>query len=476
LGIPLNSVYDTLVFLDPESGTFIPGLAEHWEISEDGEEYTFYLREDVDFHDGTHFDASAAKANFDYVLSPENNSLKAASMLGPISHIQVLDTYVVQIQLAQPFAPLLDSLSQVYLGMASPQALETWGPSEYQFHQVGTGPYTFVEYLPDDHLTLARNPEYNWGPAIYDKDSATIETIQFTFYEDPATRALALERGDVHIMGEIPERSATRLSASPEFTLYPVPIPGQPLQYFFNSTRFPTDELLIRQALTIAINRTQIVETVFGTHSNPATSILSADTPGYSEYPDWAIYDPDFAAELLDQAGWMEFDSDGYRMKAGVPLQVDLVAPPWGSNPEVAQLIEASWESIGVEVRLRRALGFGDLNEIRKKDEYHAIGLNFFGSDPDLLQSFYSSTGFYNWSNVQDPTLDTLLLQASEMFSDPMERDRIYDQINTLILDQWLVLPIRDYVNLVVADASLEGLKFSAQGWFPYLIDLSFSQ
>ena len=154
LGIPLTSVYDTLVYLDPVSGAFVPGLAERWTISDDGLVYTFTLRTDVRFHDGTSFDAEAVRANVEYVLNPEHHSQKAAAMLGPLDRVQVIDAHTVALHLHEPFAPLLDSLSQVYLGMASPQALATWGPSEYQFHQVGTGPYRFVEYIANDHLTI----------------------------------------------------------------------------------------------------------------------------------------------------------------------------------------------------------------------------------------------------------------------------------------------------------------------------------
>ena len=140
LGIPLNSVYDTLVFLDPDSREFVSGLAERWQLSSDGLRYTFYLRKDVRFHDGTPFNAQAVQENLDYILDPDNHSQKAATMLGPLNQTEILDDHTIALVLDEPFAPLLDSLSQVYLGMASPTALNQWGASEYQFHQVGTGP------------------------------------------------------------------------------------------------------------------------------------------------------------------------------------------------------------------------------------------------------------------------------------------------------------------------------------------------
>ncbi|MCJ7823909.1 MAG: ABC transporter substrate-binding protein, partial [Anaerolineales bacterium] len=275
LGIPLSSVYDTLVFLDPASGEFVPGLAERWEISSDGLRYTFYLRKDVRFHDGTAFNAQAVQDNIDYILDPDNHSQKAAMMLGPLDHTEILDEYTIVFGLAEPFAPLLDSLSQVYLGMASPEALNQWGISEYQFHQVGTGPYRFVEYIPNDHITLERNPDYDWGPAIYDNSTASVERIVFYFYEDSASRALALERREVDVMGEIPSHEADRLASSADFSLLPIAIPGQPLQYFFNTLVAPTDDLRVRQALLLAVDKESMVLTVFGSHSPISNNPLS---------------------------------------------------------------------------------------------------------------------------------------------------------------------------------------------------------
>ena len=475
LGIPLSSVYDTLVFLDPVSGGFVPGLAERWEISSDGLLYTFYLRKDVRFHDGTPFNAQAVQDNLDYILDPDNHSQKAATMLGPLNQTEILDEYSIAFVLDEPFAPLLDSLSQVYLGMASPTALNQWGTSEYQFHQVGTGPYRFVEYIPNDHITLERNPDYDWGPAIYDNAKASVKRIVFYFYEDAASRALALERREVDIMGEIPPLEANRLASSTDFSLAPVAIPGQPLQYFFNITVAPTDDLRVRQALLLAVDKESIVLTVFGSHSPIGNSPLSQAGFGMiSELPP-SSHNPEEARKLLNETGWILEGQDTYRKRNGEPLVIKLIAPPWGSNSEVAQLVKAGWENIGVEVELTIAPGFGSLKEIQSSGDYHAIGINFFGTDPDLLRSFYASNGFYNWSGFSDSDIDQLLDEAARTTLAPDHRGELYNQIVRAIADNVLVLPIRDYVNLIIAHQRVEGLKFSAQGWFPNLIDVQLS-
>ena len=476
LGIPLSSVYDTLVFLNPETGVFVPGLAERWTISDDGMTYTFYLREDVIFHDGSQFNAAAVKATIDYIVNPDNHSQRSHFMLGPLSEVEVIDDFTITFHLDAPYAPLLDTLSQVYVGIASPEALETWGAELYQFHQVGTGPYVFVEYIPNDHLTLRKNPDYNWAPEIYRSSRAEIEEIVFRFYEDVATRALALENREVDIMSEVPYRDAIRLASSSNFELHQVPIPGQPLQFMFNTQNRPTDDVRVRQALVVGVDRSSIVQTIYGEYSPVANSVLASNTTGYSNEFDGLEYDPERAQTLLHQAGWIKSDGGGGRFKDGVPLELHIVVPNWGSNPDVGQLVEYYWGTLGANVHLEVVPGFGILKEKQTEWNYNAIGFNSFGSDPDLLRSFYTSNSSYNWMGYQDEELDNLLQQGVEAYSMNTDREELYAQVAEKVMNSWLVLPIRDYVNLVVTNDRVRGLHFSAQGWFPFLIDLKMTQ
>lgn len=473
LTIPLRSVYDTLIFQDPESGAFVPGLAERWEVSTDGLTYTFFLRRDVVFHDSTPFDAEAVRANLEYTLNPDNHSQKARFMLGPLDEIQVLDEYTIALHLQEPYAPLLDSLAQSYLGLASPKALEDWGPSDYQFHQVGTGPYRFVEYIPNDHLTLEANSDYEWGPSIYQHPKAEIQTIIFRFYEDPATRALALESGEVDVIGEIPQQDAARLTTEERFEVHAVPIPGQPLQYMFNTLRPPTDDLRVRRALVMAVDRPSVVSTIFGPYSPVSEGPLSSNTLGFTPDFPYPGFDRSQAGDLLDQAGWIDQDGDGLRSRAGEPLALTLVVPPWGSNSDVGQLVAAAWEAVGANVRLEVAPGFGPLKEAQSAGEYHAIGINFFGADPDLLRSFYASDGLYSWTGHKNEALDLLLERGAHEWLDSETRLGLYAKVFEHIRDECLLLPVRDYVNLVVSNRRVSNLRFSSQGWSPLLIDLS---
>jgi peptide/nickel transport system substrate-binding protein len=141
LGIVLRSVYDTLLYRDPQTKAFVPGLADKWQISGDGLTYTFHLKTGVKFHDGTPFDASAVAANLDRITAPATRSQKAVFMLGPYDHYAVVDPQTIQVVLKSPYAPLLDAFCQVYLGMASPTALKAYDPLPVP--PDGTGPFTW---------------------------------------------------------------------------------------------------------------------------------------------------------------------------------------------------------------------------------------------------------------------------------------------------------------------------------------------
>lgn len=494
LGIPLRSVYDTLVYQDPQTRAFIPGLAERWEMAPDGLTYTFYLRDDVIFHDGTPFNAQAVGINLDRITAPETTSQKARFMLGTYSGYQIIDTYTIQLTLTEPYAPLLDSLSQVYLGIASPAQLAAYDTATYQYHQVGTGPYRMVEFVPGDRLVITRNEDYAWGPSFYIPPANPIATIEFRFFEDPPTRILALESGDAQFMGELQPIDAQRLTGRADFHVYPTPIPGQPLQFLMNTQRFPTDTLAVRQALIFATNRTAIIDTVFQRFSPVGTGPLSQSTQFYDPamaafYP----YDPGQARSLLFASGFTETDEDGTLMipapppptaepgqvtptanpeSTGILMKLTMIIPPWGLTPEAAQIIQSQWREQGIDLEIRQVAGFSQLHEAAEAGEYNLIAINFSGSDASLLDQFFTSSGSLNWMGYSDYELDTYLREGADQ-PDLSARADMYAAAQARIMEQALILPVRDYVNLNAATADLEGVAFDAQGWFPLLYNFS---
>jgi peptide/nickel transport system substrate-binding protein len=470
LGIPLRQVYDTLVYRDPQTGEFVPGLATSWTVSDDGLVYTFSLRQGVKFHDGTPFNAQAVAANLDRIVNLATASQKAVFMLGPYSGYEIVDEYTMRMLLSEPYSPLLDSLSQVYLGIASPTALAEYSNNRYQFHQVGTGPYRFVEYVSGDRIVLRRNHDYAWGPSFYQPATEnSVEEIEFRFFTDPPTRALGLESGEAQVMGELLPIDARALTGNSGLQVIPVSVPGQPLQFLMNTRRFPTDTLAVRQALLFGANRNAIIDAVYQRFSPVAWGPLAASTLYYDPALNGAYaHDTGQAQSLLTASGFQDNDNDGYLDIGGADLQVDVIVPPWGLIPEVAQLLQDQWRTLGIRAVLKPVPTLPTLVDEVETGEYNLVAFYSFGMDPALLNPYFLSDGANNWTGYGNIELDNILHEASHQ-SDPNVRMALYSQAQRHIMEQALILPIRDYVNLNASSANLQGLDFDPYGWFPIL-------
>jgi peptide/nickel transport system substrate-binding protein len=470
LGIVLLQVYDTLIFRDPNTGEFVPGLAESWTVSDDGLTYTFNLRHDVIFHDDTPFNAQAVATNLDRIVNPLTASQRAAFMLGSYTGYEIIDDYTIRLILSEPYAPLLDSLSQVYLAMASPAALEEYSDNRYQFHQVGTGPYKFVKYTPGSEIVIRRNDDYNWGPSFYNPPSEnTPDEIVYRFFTDPPTRSLALESGEAQIMGELLPSDARAFTGNSEIRILPTSIPGQPLQFIMNTQNFPTDILAVRQALIFATNRNVIVDTVFQGFSPVAWGPLAEGTEFYSSelvglYP----HDTTQAKALISSVGFNDADGNGYFDAGDGDFEVIVLVPPWGLVPQVAQLLQDQWREAGIKVILQPVPGFNALRERVATGDYNLVAFDTPGYDPAFLNDFFVTGAPLNYARYSNPELDNALLTAVRE-SSPGVRRGIYAQAQKFIMDQALILPIREYANLNASIRSIENLQFDAYGWFPIM-------
>ena len=477
LGIIARQVYDTLVYRHPETREIVAGLAVSWEISDDGLSYTFSLREGVQFHDGTPFNAQAVGINLDRIVNPDTASQKARFMLGSYTGHEVIDEYTIRLDLSSPYTPLLDSLSQVYLAIASPSALNEYSLNRYQFHQVGTGPFRFVEYVPNDRVVIERFADYDWGPEFYNTPTEnSLERITFRFFSDESTRLIALESRDAHIMGEIPAVDARALSGSNQISLIPVSVPGQPLQFMFNLNVFPTDNLIVRQAIIHAINRSAIVDTIFQGFSPTGWGPISAETQYYNTQVVGSYeFDTSLARELLEGQGYTDADNDGFLELAGVAIELKIVVPPWGNVPEISQLIQSQLRDVGIQVELQQVPNFNALREIVDSGDYNLVSFDTPGYDPAFLNDYFITDSVRNWMGYSNPELDSLLLEAVTT-SDEARRRSLYAEVQRIVMNNALILPIREYVNLNAATPNVENLEFDVYGWFPILNNVTLAE
>lgn len=470
-----NAIFDTLVWQAPDL-SFKPYLATSWNTSADGLIWTFQLREGVTFHDGTPFNAEAVKYNLDRVVDPEIQAGSAIGLLGPYESSTVVDEYTIDVNFSAPFAPLLSGLSQSMLGMVSPTAAEASG-LDFGVEPVGTGAFIFREWVQRDHITVEKNPDYAWAPEGQDHEGpAYLDQIVFKFIPEEATRVATLQTGETNIIENVPAHELSLLESDDSIQVFTVPIPGAPWHINLNTTRAPLDDPLVRQALIYAVNPQAIVDTLFFGIHLPANGPLNSVTFGYTAAVEPLYeYNPDRARELLEEAGWTAEGDGGIRQKDGVPLSLPLYVIAAGGYDDTAQMVQGQLREVGIDVEIvleERATMFAGVNA----GDHHMALRFWYGSDPDILNLHFNSAdeGGWNWSKYNNSEVDSLLAQGAASL-DSTERSEIYGEIQEILMEDAVMIPLFEHKYIVAANSDVQGVKFDVRT-YPWLYDAYIDQ
>lgn len=454
-------------------GEIIPWLATSWKPSDDGLHWTFTLRHDVSFTDGTPFDSAAVKANIEHLQDPETGSSTGYLALQRVTGVEVLADDSVRLDLGKPDSGLLDSLTQPWLAMESPQALLR--PQDVNCTSpVGTGPFIVTQWRKQDSITLERNEDYNSPPADAEHAGpAYLEKIVWRFLPDSATRYAALKSGEVDVIDNA--QPDTIVAAKRSSTLHELdaPRPGSSNRLELNSSKAPFDDERVREAFVRAADvNTGITSLFFGTAKRSYSPLSSVEPFAHSEPKLFAV-DVKRANELLDEAGWDARDSDGYRVKDGERLTVVIPVSTNQSIPAEQSLFEqvqAGVKKVGFEVKLE-PMDLSGWYDALGKNEYDAVSAPYTKVGPDVLRILYDSSGtvpapsgyFANHAQVRDPKLDALLEEASTT-SDADRRQQLYEQAQQIVLEGYYILPLYDQQNHFLVRDSVQGVRPLAVG------------
>jgi peptide/nickel transport system substrate-binding protein len=407
----LWSLYDRLVSRDG-SGVYQPALASSWDASEDGMVWTFTIRDDVFFHSGDRLTAEAIKWFFDKARDPEGQ-YAFSSNLAPIESIEVPDDTTVVFRLNSPWPFLLDGVSGSFAGIINPNAYEAAG-EDYGISVLdGTGPYRLVSWEPGGQLVAARNEAYAWGPDWLGNSGAPyVETLVWQYYEDAASRLLALEGGQIDIMYGVSAQNLERLQQSGRFEFFEKPRFGGALMFVsFNLEKAPFDDVRIRQAINHAIDKDVILERVFFGLGEVAFGYAPPTTFGHLPNPEAVGYEysPELAVALFAEAGY-ERGPDGYLQKDGQRFRVTLHSRSETEYQQTAQILQEQFRAVGLDVSL--VLGdFSSYVDAMRAGE-HQLNLGLYGwSRIDILQFWFPSRQipWPNSSRLRDPLVDDLL-------------------------------------------------------------------
>lgn len=441
-----HNLYECLVQVNAQ-GELHPQLASSWEISEDGLQYTFLLREGVRFHNGDALDARAVVASFERSMDPATGHPRP-EYYERVTRIEVVDDFRVRFVLDSPQAAFLSLLA---LGES---VIVPADGGELVSQPVGTGPFQFVEWRPADRLVLQRNPHY-YVPGV-----PMVERVVFRFIVDPAAQRASLLAGEVDLVAEVTPEVAVELRGNPRFTV--VSGPSNLVQILaINNDRAPLNALKVRQAMAHAVNREEIIELVFfGAFGTPIGSHLTPALPYYRDMTGQYPYDPERARELLTGAGY----PDGFRVTLTLP----------GNYPQhvrTGEVIAAQLENVGIEVRMERVDWATWLERVFGQVAYDLTVIGHLGRlDPALMLTGYGADrpDYYYRRGWQSAELDQLL-EAGATTVDVAERQDIYARVQEILAGEVVNVFLQDMHNIVAMRAGVSGVAI-----YPiYVFDLT---
>ena len=436
-------MFDQLFTFDT-TGQVVPNLVESYEISPDGLVYTFHLRKGVKFHTGREMTAQDVKFSFERLSDPRTQALGYAelnSVLGKqefsngeaaeITGIRVIDDYTVEIELVAPDATFTRKLAKVYTSIVGYEGI---GENMEFITPVGTGPFKYVEYVPNQHLILERNPDY-WQEGLPYLDSDV-----FRIMSDPNSRFAALQSGDIDLIGVAlqpeqfiqlqanPDLRGTEGTATTEITMA------------MNNTREPFSNPLVRQAITHAIDKEAIVNgaffglgTIIGSHMSPAE-------PYYVDLSNTYAYDPERARELLAEAGY----ADGFTIQFELP-------EPYNTERRTGEVIAQQLAQVGINAELSVVEWTTWINRILLGGDYDMTIIGH--SEPRDIGVYGNPDYYYHYDN---PRVVELLAEA-EAAATTEESNAKFQEIATIIAEDAVNVWVFSAPYLVAARADVHG-------------------
>jgi ABC-type transport system substrate-binding protein len=392
-------IFENLVKFDVKLN-LVPGLAEKWEQAKDGMSWTFFLRKGVKFHDGTPFNAEAAKYFFDRMIGPEKPS--RAGLYAPlVDSTTVVDEYTVKVNMKAPFAFLLNNIAHSASGIVSPTAHKAMG-KDIARKPVGTGPFKFVEWVHGDHLTLVPNDGY-WG------GKPKLEKIIVKTVKEESARVMMLQSGDAQLAVRLPSEDLPRLEKDAKIQLDSTET-LRVLYIGFNCAKKPFNDERVRQAFNLAMDRESIAKNIYQGRAQPASNIVAPLTTGYFPLPPYS-YDPEKAKKLLAEAGY----PNGLKAK---------FISPQGRYPkdfEMAQALQQQWKKAGIDVSLDTMEWAAYLAATRKPADQTDVEVFLLGWAPSSAEArwiLYPLYGTDQWV----PKGNNRLFYSNKEFDDYVEK------------------------------------------------------
>ncbi|WP_431027967.1 ABC transporter substrate-binding protein [Lysinibacillus sp. LZ02] len=445
-----KNIFETLLEFGEQDTTVNPGLAESWEISDDGLTYTFKLQQGVKFHDGTDFNAEAVVKNINrWKAGTEEdfyyfNSMFKAEGADIITDVVAEDEHTVVFTLSRPQAPFLKNLAMSPFGIASPTAFESAGDS-FGDNPVGTGPFKFVEWKRNDSITIEKFADY-WQEGL-----PKLDRVIFRAIPDNSARVNALTAGDIDLADGINPSDGTSIESNAALQL--IERPSMNIGYLgLTNTRPPFDNKLVRQAVNHAINKQAIVDAFFEGRAEVAVNPMPSSISGYNDEIEGYEYSPEKAKALLAEAGY-----------DGSPIELWAMPVPRPYMPDgmkVAEVIQKNLEDVGIPSKIV-TYEWAVYLEKTKNGEADAFMLGWTGDNGDADNFLYTlldkdNIGSNNYAYYSNDAVHDLLI-AAQSETDENVRNDLYKQAQEMIHADAPWAPLAHSTPLLAAKSTVKG-------------------
>lgn len=421
-----RQIYNTLIDVDGDMN-FIPELAESWEQPDDLT-YIFNLRHGVKFHNGREMVAEDVKYSFERILNPDTAAL-GKSYYDSISTIEVVDDYTVKFILKEPFAPFMSNLTSLYGAIVPKEVVE----ENENLMQVacGTGPFMLKEWVPDNKVILTKNPDY------FVEGQPKLESIEFYVMTDEASRIAALRTGSVHLI-KLPASSISLVEGNDDITI----MDFQSNDYLFLGFNFDLDkfkDVRVRQAISYAINRQEIIDLVYDGEATVTGLVPPAMGRWAMDYASEDLYQQNIekAKQLMAEAGY----PDGFETTIAVGLLDDIRG--------AGEILQKQLEQIGIKATIENLESGQYVDAWKNRTHEMMAGRNGAGTDPNRsVAFFYSTTGSANVWGYSNPAVDALCDQG-KVTVDEAKREEVYKEAQKLLVNDspniWIASPMDYY-------------------------------
>ncbi|TXR50568.1 ABC transporter substrate-binding protein [Phyllobacterium endophyticum] len=462
----LRNTYESLLARTADGG-YVPWLANEYRISDDGKTYTFTLRDGVTFTDGEKFDAAAIVINFTRLKDAAYSGSASAGPVSRVADAKALDAHTVVLTLSEVYAPFLDFAAS--LEILSPKAFDSGQLKSGGPEIAGTGPFILKRYVKGQDIHFVRNPAYNWAPqTAAHQGPSYLDEITYRFLPESSVRTGALTSGQVDVIEGISGNDAGLFKDNPDFTYQNALNTGTPYSLFLNVTFGPTQDVKIRKALLAAVDIDAVLKSVYRGERTRAWGITS---PIDSQFYDKSIEgtygnDPKLANRLLDEAGWSERDAEGFRIKDGKRLFIEIVQAQATVRDQRNVLLEAvqaqARQNAGIDLTISY-VDAGTYTDRRKSGEFGSIANSNTPTDAIDIEYHYlpiDQGGSINYSRAAAPELLTWLKAAASTL-DTKERFALYAKLQRFaILDQAYALPLYEPEDQIAAASYVKGISF----------------